>query len=60
MCHGDGTGHRQAGQEHHHGAGSTTFSKGKSGRRLGEGQGHLSDDIPGPLRLLGLLLLSSL
>lgn len=54
-----GTGHRQAGQERHRRAGSTTFSMWKSGRRLGEGQGQLSDDIPGPLRLLGLLLLSS-
>lgn len=28
-------------------------------QETGEGQRHLSDDIPGPLRLLGLLVLSS-
>lgn len=53
-------GHRQAGQGHDHRAGSNIFfNKSKRGRRLNEGEGCLYDDILGPLRLLGLLLLSS-
>lgn len=62
MCHGDVT--RLLGLARGRQVRSTTTGlaapQGKSGRRLGEGQGHLSDDIPGPLRFPGLLLQSSL